>query len=93
MKTWNCCDFHWPLYRIAQDDYKTYLKGIHDNSDLVTGTLEEMASELQRKFEVLVTDDKDIYEKACKGTYLSFIFQANVYNYGFVWEMSCFEVK
>lgn len=33
----------------------------------MTGTIEEMASELQRKFEVLVTDDKEIYEKACKG--------------------------
>lgn len=55
------------LYRIAQDDYKTYLKGIQENSDLVTGTLEEMASELQRKFEALVTDDNEVYEKACKG--------------------------
>lgn len=36
----------------------------------MTGTLEEMASQLQRKFEALVADDKDIYEKACKGTYL-----------------------
>ncbi|XP_055304759.1 probable ATP-dependent RNA helicase CG8611 [Sitodiplosis mosellana] len=52
--------------RIAQDDYKTYLKGVQDNSELVTGTLEEMASELQRKFESLVADDKEIYEKACK---------------------------
>lgn len=53
--------------RIAQDDYKTYLKGIQDNSDLVSGTVEEMASELQRKFEALVDDDKEVYEKACKG--------------------------
>lgn len=60
------------FYRIAQDDYKMYLKGIRDNSDLVSGTLEEMASELQRKFEALVTDDKDIYEKACKGSYFFF---------------------
>lgn len=58
--------------RIAQDDYKIYLKGIHDNSDLVSGTVEEMASELQRKFETLVADDKDIYEKACKGAYYFF---------------------
>lgn len=56
------------ICRIAQDDYKTYLKGILDNSDLVTGTLEEMASEQQRKFEALVIDDKEIYEKACKGS-------------------------
>lgn len=56
-------------FRIAQYDYKAYLKGIPENSDLVTGTIEEMASELQRKFEALVNDDKDIYEKACKGTY------------------------
>lgn len=62
-----CC-----FYRIAQYDYKAYLKGIQDNSDLVTGTIEEMASELQRKFESLVADDQDIYEKACKGMYNCF---------------------
>lgn len=55
------------LNRIAQADYKTYLKGIQDNSDLVSGTVEEMASELQRKFEALIDDDKEVYEKACKG--------------------------
>lgn len=32
-----------------------------------TGTLEEKASALQRKFESLVADDKEVYEKACKG--------------------------
>lgn len=57
------------LHRIAQDDYKTYLKGIQENSDSLTGTLEEMASELQRKFEALVADDHEVYEKACKGMF------------------------
>lgn len=61
-------------FRIAQDDYKTYLKGVQDNSELVTGTLEEMASELQRKFESLVADDNEIYEKACKGAYYPFMY-------------------
>lgn len=55
------------IVRIAQADYKTYLKGVKENSDLVTGTIEEMASELQRKFEMLVADDQEIYDKACKG--------------------------
>lgn len=64
--------FSLTFHRIAQDDYKTYLKGILDNNDLVTGTLEEMASELQRKFEAIVADENDIYERACKGTYYSF---------------------
>lgn len=59
--------------RIAQDDYKTYLKGIQDNSDLVSGTIEEMASELQRKFEALIDDDKEVYEKACKGMFIRLI--------------------
>lgn len=63
-----CCNFFFH-HRISQYDYKNYLKGIQANSDLLTGTLEEMASELQRKFEALVAEDKDIYEKACKGTY------------------------
>lgn len=54
-------------YRIAQGDYKDHLKGIKEHSDLVTGTIEEMASDQQRKFEALVANDNDIYEKACKG--------------------------
>lgn len=56
-------------YRIAQGDYKDHLKGIKEHSDLVTGTLEEMASDQQRKFEALVANDKCIYEKACKGMF------------------------
>lgn len=47
---------------------------MQDNSELVTGTLEEMASELQRKFELLVADDHEIYEKACKGEYYPSIY-------------------
>lgn len=53
--------------RIAQCDYKTYLKGIEQNDIFVAGTLEEKASELQRKFEVLITEEKELNDKACKG--------------------------
>lgn len=46
----------------------------------MTGTVEEMASELQRKFEALVTDDNDVYEKACKGMLCySFLFHVATY--------------
>lgn len=82
--------------RIAQDDYKTYLKGIQDNSELVTGTLEEMASELQRKFESLVADDKEIYERACKGAYFHFIFSnlsVTISRLPYWRQMLCFGVK
>lgn len=48
-------------------DFKQYLKGIAQNELIPTGTVEEKASELQRKFEALVKEDKDIYQKACKG--------------------------
>ena len=58
---------YFPVIRIAQGDYKDHLKGIKEHSELVTGTLEEMASDQQRKFETLVANDNDIYEKACKG--------------------------
>lgn len=53
--------------RIAQCDFKTYLKGIEQNDIFVAGTLEEKASELQRKFEVLITEEKELNDKACKG--------------------------
>lgn len=59
-----------------------YLKGILDNSDSVTGTVEEMASSLQRKFEALVADDNDIYEKACKGRYYRVILLFYFYSSG-----------
>lgn len=67
------CFFSSFFCRISQYDYKNYLKGIQANSEFLSGTLEEMASELQRKFETLVVDDKDIYEKACKGMYIVYI--------------------
>lgn len=53
--------------RITQCDYKNYLKGIEENDIFVAGTLEEKASELQRKFELLLVDEKELNDKACKG--------------------------
>lgn len=58
---------HLTKCRIAASDFKQYLKGIEANNLFQTGTLEEKAAHLQRKFENLVADDKSITEKAGKG--------------------------
>lgn len=55
------------FFRIAQEDYKNYLKGILNISFLSTGRVEEDASELQKRFERLISSDKEVYDKACKG--------------------------
>lgn len=57
---------HCIRFRISQDDSNKYLKGVVHVSSTAT-TLEESASELQRKFEGLVADDKEMHDRACKG--------------------------
>lgn len=52
--------------RISQEDSTPYLKGIvRDNVGFAT--VEEHASELQRKFEAVVAEDKEMHDMACKG--------------------------
>lgn len=55
-----------------------YLKGIMRNDLFPTGTLEEKASELQRKFESLIADEEEIHQKACKGKYHFKVYYQNV---------------
>ena len=57
--------------RISQGDHKKYLKGVDDGNLFAAGTLEEKASELQRKFEALLAADEELHQSACKGECLS----------------------
>lgn len=57
--------------RIAQEDSAKYLKGIVQTNG-IPSTLEESASELQRKFEGIIQDDTEMHDRACKGnTFIS----------------------
>lgn len=57
------------LNRIAQEDSTKYLKGIVQTNG-ISSTLEESASELQRKFEGIIHDDTEMHDRACKGNFL-----------------------
>lgn len=60
------------IYRIAQEDSTKYLKGIAQTNG-IPSTLEESASELQRKFEGIINDDTEMHDRACKGELLFFL--------------------
>ncbi|KAJ6638978.1 putative ATP-dependent RNA helicase [Pseudolycoriella hygida] len=51
--------------RIAQEDSTKYLKGIVQTNG-ISSTMEESASELQRKFEGIIQDDTEMHDRACK---------------------------
>lgn len=44
----------------------TYLKGLNE-ADRMANTVQEAASNLQHHFEELLTEDREMHEKACKG--------------------------
>ncbi|XP_037935790.1 probable ATP-dependent RNA helicase CG8611 [Teleopsis dalmanni] len=51
--------------RISQVNMDVYLQALKDADD-VANTVQEAASNLQHKFELLIVDDKEMREKACK---------------------------
>lgn len=52
--------------RISQDDSSKYLKGVVVELS-TAATVEESASQLQRKFEDIIHEDKEMHDRACKG--------------------------
>uniref|UniRef100_A0A1A9VBZ0 ATP-dependent RNA helicase n=1 Tax=Glossina austeni TaxID=7395 RepID=A0A1A9VBZ0_GLOAU len=52
--------------RISQLEMDTYLKGLNE-ADRMANTVQEAASNLQHHFEELLTEDREMHEKACKG--------------------------
>uniref|UniRef100_A0A1B0A3G5 ATP-dependent RNA helicase n=1 Tax=Glossina pallidipes TaxID=7398 RepID=A0A1B0A3G5_GLOPL len=51
--------------RISQLEMDTYLKGLNE-ADRMANTVQEAASNLQHHFEELLTEDREMHEKACK---------------------------
>lgn len=64
-------------HSITQDDVQKLLRGIV-RPQSAAHTLEENASELQRRFETIVADDKEMHERACKGEQAFRIYLARV---------------
>ncbi|KAI9590059.1 hypothetical protein GQX74_008227 [Glossina fuscipes] len=52
--------------RISQLEMDTYLKVLNE-ADRMANTVQEAASNLQHHFEELLTEDREMHEKACKG--------------------------
>lgn len=52
--------------RISQADMEDYLKALNEADDKAH-SLQEAASNLHHKFEELISDDREMHEKACKG--------------------------